>query len=124
MKKVEDLIEKICPELEDKKVQEPVRLGKLGGNRPRLLRVKMKSVQAKKEILRNAPKVNKDVKDPKDKIFINPDYTPAEREKQKELRAELKRLRDSGQLDWKIRGEKLVRGKPPMAGQSGQSGQH
>ena len=117
LKRVQTMVDKICPDLKEK-VEEPVRLGKVGGSRPRMLRIKVKSLGDKREIMRNAYKINKDVKDQKNRMYINPDYTPAEREKQKELRAEIKRRTQEGERDLKIRGDKIVQVRPPQAAQA------
>ena len=42
------------------------------------------------------------------KIYINPDYTPKQREQNKELRAEMKRRMEEGEEDLTIRHGKIV----------------
>eukprot|EP00745_Piridium_sociabile_P001016 TRINITY_DN10638_c0_g1_i2.p1 TRINITY_DN10638_c0_g1~~TRINITY_DN10638_c0_g1_i2.p1 ORF type:complete len:318 (+),score=67.76 TRINITY_DN10638_c0_g1_i2:392-1345(+) len=119
VKKVQNLIEKVCPEQKKAQVKEPVRLGKANaGNRPRLLKVKVESVEAKREILRNAYSLNKGVTDQAKRIYINPDLTPTERQKNKELREELKRRIGEGEINIGIRGGKIVSVKwSPRPGQ-------
>lgn len=92
------MIWKACPELEGENVvEDTVRLGKINiGNRPRLLKVKVKSVEVKQEILRNAFKLNKGVNDPSKRTFVNPDRTPREREAFNALRAEKNREGKTG----------------------------
>lgn len=107
---VKSLVQKICPGLEKEQITEPVRLGKVNaGSQPRLLKVKVKSLDIKKEILKNARELNRGVKTQDKKIYINPDQTPTERQKSRELRQELKRRTGEGETDIGIRGGKIVK---------------
>ena len=72
-----------------------VRLGKRIPDRHRLLKVTLDSVSRKIQVLRNAKKL-RNTQNWKE-IFITPDMTPREREKNKELREELKRRRELGE---------------------------
>jgi len=108
--KVKELFRKMCPELEKEEVKDPVRLGREGGNKPRMLRVRVESEEGKQKILKNMRKLNVGVEAGK-RVFINPDFTPKEREKNKELRAELKQRIDGGEKDIGIRGGKIVQVK-------------
>ena len=98
------LLEKLVP-LEDCDIGEPTRLGKEGGNRPRMLRVTLKSEE---QILKKAPEVNKNLKSNDKKIYINSDFTPKQREQNKILRAEMKRRTEEGEEDLTIRHGKIV----------------
>ena len=122
VKAVKNLVKKICPELENEPIEDPVRLGRENvGTRPRLLRVKVSTVEQKSEILRNARKLNQGVAEQKNRIYINQDYTPTERQRNKTLRDELKRRTDDGERDIGIRGGRIVSVKwSPRPGQGGQ----
>jgi hypothetical protein len=110
---VKSLLSKVV-QLEEGDVVEPIRLGKGTqlGTRPRLLRVTLKSEEKKKEILKKAPDLNKNVRDQAKRIFINPDYTQKQREQQKKLREEKKRRTDEGEQNLAIRNGKIVQVKP------------
>ena len=93
---------------------EPVRLGKLtiGRNaRPRLLKLEVRTEESKREIMKNVYNLNKTVANAKDRIYINNDSTPKEREQMKQLKQELKMKKDAGENDWVInyRDMKLVK---------------
>ena len=112
LKKVKDMI-KICvpKEAEKIKVENPTRLGALNaGHRPRLLRVKVESEEIKWKILKNASKLNEgmDWSEASRMQYINLDYTAKEREQNKILREELKRRRQAGERNIKIKGNKIV----------------
>ena len=99
-------------------VVEPVRLGRMGGNLPRMLRVTVKSEEKKKEILRKAHELNSSVTDSKKKVYINSDYTQKQRETYKALRAEKHRRTEEGEQNLVIRNGKIVVGKPRQEGKS------
>ena len=112
LKKVKDMI-KICvpKEAEKIKVENPTRLGALNaGHRPRLLRVKVENEEIKWQILKNASKLNEgmDWSEASRMQYINLDYTAKEREQNKMLREELKRRRQAGERNIKIKGNKIV----------------
>ena len=112
LKKVKDMI-KICvpKEAEKIKVEDPTRLGALNaGHRPRLLRVKVENEEIKWQILKNASKLNEgmDWSEASRMQYINLDYTAKEREQNKMLREELKRRRQAGERNIKIKGNKIV----------------
>lgn len=92
----------------DDGLTDPVRLGKIGGNRPRMLRVSVKSIEKKKEIIKKAHEINVGITDKNKRIYINPDLTPKQREKNRELRAELSRRVQGGEVNLAIRGGKIV----------------
>ena len=59
--------------------------------------------------------------DQKYRIYINPDYTPTERQRNKELRDELRQRVDDGETDIGLRGGKIVSVKwSPRPGQGDQ----
>ena len=97
-------------------LENPVRLGgiRIGSNvRPRPLKMTVKDETTKMTILRNAFKANKDVQ-PLNRIYINEDSTPKEREKFRKLRAELTERRDRGEQNLMInyREGKIVERSP------------
>ena len=87
----------------------PIRLGKEGGNRPRMLKVTISSEGKKKEIMKKAVQANKEVRDPKKRLYINNDLTLKERQKFQELLAEKKERMARGEKDWVIRNGKLTK---------------
>ena len=106
---LKEMVKEICPELGEVDIEDPVRMGRLGGNKPRLLKFKVQNDEVKEKVLRNSYKLNRGVEKQEDRVYINPDFTPAERLKQKELRDELKRRRDEGETDLVIRGGKIIK---------------
>ena len=102
------------PEAEgvEKELENPTRLGqyKIGTNvKPRLLRVTVRSDETKTSIMKRAHKLNTGVTDKREKIYINHDLTPKEREVEKELRDELRTRRENGEEDLVIRNGKIVK---------------
>ena len=90
------------------KVTNAVRLGKRN-NKPHLLKVSVDSEHSKAAILHNSTKLRgKDVPQCLSKVFITPDMTIKEREKNKYLRAELAELNKDGKK-YKIKNGNLVR---------------
>jgi hypothetical protein len=81
--------------LPDFKPKEIMRIGKFGSQRPRLLRIKCKNVETKMSILRLAKNLRKSADFPN--IYINPDLTRTQREKDKILWTELKARRQAGE---------------------------
>jgi hypothetical protein len=69
------------------------RIGKPGGTRPRLLKVRCKDSEFRNHLLRRAKELRKNHK--YKGIFINPDRTPIEQRRYKELLEELKERKDS-----------------------------
>lgn len=92
--------------LAEVKLESVIRLGKKSEGRNRLTKVTLDSVKSKREIL-NAAKNLKGIEEWSN-IFITPDMTPKEREKNKELREELKRRRENGEEGIAIRRGKIV----------------
>ena len=116
-------------ELCDDDIENPVRLGAAGGNRPRMLRISMLSEQKKKMVLKKAPELNKNVPIEK-RIYVNQDFTKKQREANKalrdELRAELRTRTETGEQNLAIRGGKTVtlsRQQAPGENARGQQGQ-
>jgi hypothetical protein len=84
------------------------RIGKIVEGKPRPVKVMLKTaVDGKKEILSRAKQL-KDYEEYK-RIFISPDLTRKQQEKDKELRQNLKRIRESGESEAKIKFGKIVK---------------
>ena len=107
---VNGLMKKILPG-EEVKIEETTRLGKVNlGNRPRFVKIKVQSMEMKKKILKHSAKINEGtgVTDPRQKLYINMDYTKKEREINKALRDELKSKPAEEREKYQIRFGKLV----------------
>lgn len=110
LESVKKLVAEIAPGAEDH-IEAPLRLGsfKIGQNvRPRLLKVCSKSEPAKDEIMRNAHKLSRGVKDHSKKVWINHDLTEKERAAAKSLRDELHSRRNAGEENIAIRRGRIV----------------
>ena len=103
-------IMKICEVTIDREeITNPIRLGKIGGNRPRLLKVTITTETRKREIMKKAILANKKVSDPKKKVYVNNDLTLKERQKLQELLAEKKERMASGEKDLVIKNGKVMK---------------
>ena len=118
IERLKDLIKEKNPDLVNEEMLEPTRLGKIG-EKPRLLRIKVKSTDTKLEFVKL--RLNAEDTPPEERVYINPDYTPAEREKNKAMRKELKERIARGERDIGIRNGKIVavkwRARPGQASQ-------
>jgi hypothetical protein len=83
------------------------RIGRLVEGRVRPLRVMLKRLERKKEILARA-KLLKEVEKFK-KMFISPDLTRKQQEKDKELRRQLKLIRETGVMGARIKNGKMIK---------------
>ena len=94
----------------------PVRIGKISGDKPRMIRVTLRSEIVLKDILHRARnenyKLNPIEKDNKKKIYINRDFSMKVRDERKEVFKEKKRLEALGEKCY-VRKNKLIQaGKP------------
>lgn len=91
----------------ERHVASMVRIGKLEDNKARPLRIVVKSLDGKKEILSRA----KDLKEVEKykRMFISPDLTRKQQRVDKELRTELKKFREQGEDTARIRYGKIVK---------------
>ena len=111
-KKIREMLSKIV-DIKEGDIQEPARLGAKRTYRPRVLRIKLKDQEMKKEILKNAYKINPKGTNVKSKVFINNDLTPAEREEDREMRKNAKEMNEkereakSGRV-WVVRNRKII----------------
>ena len=111
-KKVFSRREGLGLEIQDEDVIEVIRLGKrqeLENSKPRPLLVKMYSAGIKWHVIKNAKKLKNSSEEDVKKIFIVPDLTEKEREKDRELRKELERRRNNGEAGWYIKSGELLR---------------
>ena len=104
------MIQNILPDTNSQlQVTNPIRLGQKNiGNKPRILKFKVNSVETKSKILKNYHKINKTDTPAKDKVYINPDYTTKERDLNKALRNELKERLSNGETNLMIKNWKIV----------------
>lgn len=91
----------------DRHIDKMMRIGRLTEGRPRPLRILLKSIDSKKEILSRA----KSLKDSEKfkRMFISPDLTRKQQAYDKELRTQLKKFRDDGETDVRIKFGKIVK---------------
>ena len=106
--KVVELLKKVT-DLKEEDIQNPLRLGSRPlGTKPRMLKVRVRSEEAKRKIMANARKLNENVVDAKKRVYVNHDRTPKEREDFKKLRSELTE-RQKKDPELVIRGGKIVK---------------
>lgn len=88
-------------------VDDMIRVGKFSVvDKPRPIKIKIKTIEGRKEILSRA-KMLKDCSEYKG-IFIAPDLTRKQQALDRELRGQLKTIRDGGRSDAIIKGGKVV----------------
>ena len=88
-------------------VKAVVRLGKKIPGKHRLTKVTLDSVKAKRDVLANAKKLH-DSESWK-RVFITPDLSPKERQKNKDLREDLQRRMEEGEENLVIRRGQIVK---------------
>ena len=107
---ISTLMKKILPE-EEVGLDQVMRLGEKNiGTRPRLVKIKVKSTETKRKILKNASLINdgSGVTDPRNKMYINVDFTKKERDINKALRTELRNKPSEERQRYVIRNCQLV----------------
>ena len=95
--------------MSDVKITKVIRLGGRGQNKqnkPRLILATLNNPDRRRAILAAARTLRHT--DDWANIYISPDVTPLEREKEKKLREELKTWRNAGESNLIIKGDKLV----------------
>ena len=111
MDSVRNLLSKI-EEIHEGDLSKPIRIGKRTSEKPRIIKLKVKTEEMKERIVKNARKLNQGITSPDKKVYINNDLTPLEREKERkereQLRQELKERQDKGETGLRIRGKKIV----------------
>ena len=111
--KVKHLVKKIT-NIEGGDLRDPIRLGPIliGQNvRPRLLRMVVRTEEVKAELMRNVYRLNEGVEFA-DRVYINQDSTPRERNKYKTLKVEMMRRVVEGEADLVIRNLQIVKRRP------------
>lgn len=89
-------------------VSKMMRLGRhLSADRPRPLRIELKTLESKKEILIRAKSLKETAA--YKRMFIAPDLTKKQQAEDKELRRQLKEFRDKGESGVKIKSGKVVK---------------
>ena len=83
------------------------------GTRPRPLLVSLKTMKLKREILSRAPSLRSYTTPENNRVYINPDFTPQQRQNNSLLREQLKQQRQAGDLV-KIHRGKIVPVSPPQ----------
>jgi hypothetical protein len=92
----------------DRHVEKMVRIGrKVNTHQPRPLKVMLKRVESRKEVLVRA-KVLKDTAE-YSKVFITSDLTLKQQDKDRDLRNQLKKIREEGEISAKIKYGKVVK---------------
>ena len=93
------------PDLEQEAIS---RLGKKTANQSRPIKITMKSVEDKSSVLNKLKEMRESKVDILKSIFITPDLSKSERDKQKSLRAALRERRRKGENDLIIRRGRIV----------------
>lgn len=88
-------------------VDKMLRIGRLVEAKSRPIRLMIKTLDGKKEILARAKQLKEN--DKFKRMFISPDLTRKQQEMDKELRNQLKKFREEGETEAKIRFGKVVK---------------
>ena len=104
-------------EVDDATVTQPVRLGKKveDSNKPRLLKVTVNSEGSRRRVLSCAKQLKRSKNQTLSRVYITPDLTYEERERNRKLREELKKRRGQGEPVI-IKNGKIVRSDQPFHG--------
>ena len=92
-------------DLDKAEIKDAIRLGPKKAGYIRPLKVMLQNIQVKREILGKAKLLNSGKYK---NVYINPDLTPQQRDKDRLLRQELKKRRDNGESDVYINKGKIV----------------
>lgn len=97
--------------IKEAKVEGAIRLGKYDSERarPRLLKVVVSSEKVKAVTLTKASELRKTENPTYKKLFITPDLTPLQREKDRKLRLEKQQREEAGETDLIIRRGKVMK---------------
>lgn len=91
----------------DRHVEMMMRLGRVSEGKLRPLRIKLKTMEGRKEILTRAKNLRNI--DRYKRLFITPDLTKKQQEMDKALRMKLKEIREGGDREAKINNGKIVK---------------
>ena len=100
-------------------IDDPIRLGPLQVGtrvRPRLLKMVVRTEGGKEKIMKNVFALNEGVPF-EERVYINNDCTPREREQYRTLKTELIRRKENGEADIVIRNMKIVKRQNTKNGQ-------
>ena len=107
--RVTAILRQIGVDIEEPEIENIYRLGSKSGRdgkpreKPRLLKVVLKTEEKKRDVMKKAPNLNKGVEDKAKKVYINNDETDKERKANFELRQKLKQKRqETGDQTWVI----------------------
>ena len=93
-------------------IDKPVRLGKRGSDKPRLMRVSFADKNVKKSVVSHAAKLRESSSNAFRKVYVTPDLTYQQRQANRKLREELQRRRESGESNLKISRGQIVQATP------------
>ena len=96
-------------ELKDNDIESVFRIGAKRENMPRMLCVRLRSPEVRSRLLENSPSLRKSKLAWKKKVYINPDLTKEQRERNQHARNELKRRKENGETDLIIRNFEVVK---------------
>jgi len=91
----------------ERHIETLMRIGRLTEGKPRPLRILLKSIDRKKKILSRAKSLKDN--DKFKRMFISPDLTRRQQALDKELRMQLKKFRDKGETEVRIKFGKIVK---------------
>ena len=91
----------------DRHIETLMRIGRLVEGKPRPLRVVVKTLDGRKEILARAKNLKDN--DKFKRMFISPDLTRKQQEADRDLRNNLKRIREEGETEAKIKFGRIVK---------------
>ena len=92
---------------------------KRNDNKPRMLCVKLTKPDVRKRLLTNAKCLRNANREWQKKVFINPDLSKEQRERNQAARQELSRRRQNGETDLVIRNFKVVNRVQTVTDQAG-----
>ena len=96
-------------------VESIFRIGKRIDGKPRMVCVKLKSHDVRKSLLACAKRLRESTKPWLKKVFINPDLTKRQRDRNQEARNELSRKKENGEDNLMIRNFQVVKRSHPQA---------
>lgn len=94
-------------DLSNIEIMDVQRLGQSAHNRARLLRVTLKTVNMRRQVLQNAKLLGRG-DSPFQRVFLSPDRTFKQQNLERQLRTELKERKEKGEKNLVIRGGKIL----------------
>lgn len=114
--RVGEVIEEVTKDCQNVRIESICRLGRKG-NKPRPLRATLKTYDEKRTVLVNARRLRQANKTYLQKVYIAADLTPLQRERDRQLRREVKDRKDKGE-DCVIYRGRVVQRQTPLDRQS------